>query len=345
MYKITICGHFGGNENFLDGQTVKTKNLYKALANEYKKEQINKLDTYGWKKNPISFFVRCIKEFKRSENVIILPAHNGVRVFIPFFAFLKKLYKTKVFYVVIGGWLPEKLKKEKKLLKTIKKIDKVFVETNKMKENLSVLGVKNVKVLVNFKNIKPLKQQELVDVYVKPYKVCTFSRVMEEKGIEDAIKAIKEINEEHDSEVYNLDIYGPIDTNYKERFEKLLKEFPSYINYKGCIDSEKSVETLKDYYLLLFPTKFYTEGIPGTIIDAFSAGIPVISARWENFEEIIAEGCNGYGYELGNYADLVIKLKEAIEFKNILGMKKNCIIEAEKYIPSNAIKKLIKYIE
>ena len=27
MYKILICGHFGRNENFLDGQTIKTKNI------------------------------------------------------------------------------------------------------------------------------------------------------------------------------------------------------------------------------------------------------------------------------------------------------------------------------
>ena len=89
------------------------------------------MDTYGWKKNPISFFIKCIKEFKCSKNVIILPAHNGVKVFVPFFAFLKKLYKTKVFYVVIGGWLPEKLKREKNLLKTIKRIDKQIIKSNR----------------------------------------------------------------------------------------------------------------------------------------------------------------------------------------------------------------------
>ena len=38
------------------------------------------------------------------------------------------------------------------------------------------------------------------------------------------------------------------------------------------MDSEKTVKTLENYYLLLFPTKFRTEGIPGTIIDALSAG-------------------------------------------------------------------------
>ena len=47
MYKVTICGHFGGNNNFLDGQTVKTKNLYKALINEYGENNINIIESSG----------------------------------------------------------------------------------------------------------------------------------------------------------------------------------------------------------------------------------------------------------------------------------------------------------
>ena len=31
--KISIIGHFGGNENILDGQTIKTKILYDELKN------------------------------------------------------------------------------------------------------------------------------------------------------------------------------------------------------------------------------------------------------------------------------------------------------------------------
>ena len=31
MSKICICGHFGGTKEFLDGQTVKTKNIYMRM--------------------------------------------------------------------------------------------------------------------------------------------------------------------------------------------------------------------------------------------------------------------------------------------------------------------------
>jgi hypothetical protein len=56
---------------------------------------------------------------------------------------------------------------------------------------------------------------------------------------------------------------------------------------------------LKDYFALLFPTHFYTEGIPGTVIDAYAAGIPVISAKWESYSDVIDEGVTGIGYKDG----------------------------------------------
>ena len=62
MQKVCVCGHFGGNNNFLDGQTVKTKNIYKSLSERYDEKEIDKIDTYIWKKHPISFFGKCIKK-------------------------------------------------------------------------------------------------------------------------------------------------------------------------------------------------------------------------------------------------------------------------------------------
>ena len=92
MYKISICGHFGGENQCYDGQTVKTQNIYEALKAYYGETEINKLDTYQWKKRPIVFLVRCIEAMKHSKNIIILPANNGVKVFVPLFTFFKKFF-------------------------------------------------------------------------------------------------------------------------------------------------------------------------------------------------------------------------------------------------------------
>ena len=76
MYKVTICGHFGGNKEFFDGQTVKTKNLYKSLVNKYGKDNINIIDTYNWKKHPLKMVLNCIRASKNSKNIVILTASS-----------------------------------------------------------------------------------------------------------------------------------------------------------------------------------------------------------------------------------------------------------------------------
>ena len=92
MYKVAICGHFGGNKKFFDGQTTKTKNLYEVLAEKYGENEIYVIDTYNWRKNPFMLLKKCVTASKKSKNIIILPAHNGVKVFVPLFTRLKKIF-------------------------------------------------------------------------------------------------------------------------------------------------------------------------------------------------------------------------------------------------------------
>ena len=163
-----------------------------------------------------------------------------------------------------------------------------------------------------------------------------------EKGIEDAIQVVRKINEEYNKIIYELDIYGPIDEEYKDRFTTIVNNAPEYIQYKGCIDSKKSVNTLKNYYLLLFPTKFKTEGIPGTIIDALSAGVPIIASRWDNVEEIISHEKNGLIYDFNDLLDFKINLEKMINTKSIKNMKKECLIETKKFQKENVIERFVK---
>ena len=86
---------------------------------------------------------------------------------------------------------------------------------------------------------------------------------------------------------------------------------------------DKSVDVIKNYYALLFPTKFITEGVPGTIIDAYSAGVPVIASRWHSFTDVIDDGITGIGYEIYNNELLIKMIKEAIQSpEKMMEMKK-----------------------
>ena len=109
-------------------------------------------------------------------------------------------------YVVIGGWLPQLLERNNLLTIKLKKFDGIYVETHFMIKALQKLGLQNIRYLPNFKRLDILKEDQLVYCTSEPYKLCTFSRVIKEKGIEDAINSVKSINDNLGRIVYTLDI-------------------------------------------------------------------------------------------------------------------------------------------
>lgn len=332
MKRVCVVGHFGHGENLLNGQTIKTKIITKGLTDQLGNEEVETIDTHGGAKA----LPRCIyqmgKAFKNCKNIIMLPAHNGVKIFTPIMLFLKVIFHRKLHYIVIGGWLPELLKSNIGLANKLKKFDAIYVETSTMKKALEKQGFENIVILPNCKDLKILKEDELVYNTSEPFKLCTFSRVMKEKGIEDAVEAVKAINNEEGRTVFTLDIYGQVDSEQTEWFDNLQKTFPEYVKYGGLVPFDKTVDVLKYYFALLFPTRFYTEGIPGTIIDAYAAGVPVICSRWENFNDVVTDGVDGIGYEFGNengLKDILRRIEQNTEIIN--NMKKKCVLKANNY--------------
>ena len=340
--KICIVGAFGF-ENLdiaTGGQPVKTRELYDVLCNKYSKKNVSFVETYRWKKNFVRMLVQLLTYVRKSDIIIMLPAHNGVIIFSKLLLILKRK-KAKVFYDVIGGWLPEKVQTEVALKKCLKKFDGIWVETSSMQKALGDQGLNNISIVPNFKNLNILKENELTYHNVIPFKLCTFSRVMKQKGIEDAINGVRTLNLKYNKTIYTLDIYGQIDDGYRENFESMQKEFPEYISYKGVASPNESVGVLKEYFALLFPTHYYTEGVPGTIIDSYSAGTPIITSLWVNSGDVFEENETGFGYEFNNYKDFLKKLENAyLQAEEFSKMKKNCLLWAKKYQAETVVEQI-----
>lgn len=343
MKKVVVIGHFGFGHNYLDGQTVKTKIIANELINQLGNDQVDCIDTYGGVKATPKILLQSFAALKSHKNIVALPAHNGLKIIIPWLYVMNKVFHKKLHYVVIGGWLSEYLKNKKHLTIMLKKIDGIYVETTSMKNALENMGFDNIIVMPNCKKLDILKEDELVYPEGEPYKLCTFSRVMMEKGIEDAVIAVKYVNEYFGRTVYTLDIYGQVDDGQTEWFESLKNRFPEYIKYGGLVQFDKTVEVLKNYFALLFPTRFYTEGIPGTFIDAYAAGVPVVTALWMNSKDIFEDGVQGLGYEFGKTEILEKLLLEFVENSEmIVSLKKNCLNKAKGYLPQVALENLIE---
>ncbi len=347
MKKIAVIGHYAFGKEYLDGQTVKTKILTQSLCEHFGEDAIRKADTHGWSKKPLQFMWQIWQTVKQTENVVMLPAHNGLRVIAPLLCAAKTFHRQcKLHYAVIGGWLPKFLGERPVLQRQLKNFEGIYVETQSMKHALEKQGFTNILVMPNCKELPILSPEELLCHHQEPYKLCTFSRVMKEKGIEDALEAVRAVNIASGRTVYALDIYGPVAQEQAAWFEELQKQFPEYVRYCGSVPFDQSVAVLKDYFALLCPTRFYTEGIPGTIIDAYAAGVPVISARWESFADVVEDQKTGYGFPFGEPESLCRKLTEiAAAPEMMISLKENCLRRAEEYAPQNAIGVIVKKIE
>ncbi len=343
--KIGIIGHFGGNKDFFDGQTIKTKILYDELkkATDWK---IKKVDTFYNTKNKLKLLWQTFKCLFSTKHIIVLLSGNGMKTYFPILYFFSKIFRTKVYHDVIGGDLQIMINKYLKFKKYLNSFKVNWVETQNLKKRLSNLGITTVEVLPNFKNLPIVDEGEIKKEYDTTFKFCTFSRVMKEKGIEDAINVVEKINIESNREVCSLDIYGVIDKGYEKRFDDIMKNASASINYKGAVPFNKSVDTIKGYYALLFPSYWSGEGFAGTIVDAFSAGLPVIASDWNCNKEIVVNKKTGILYPNDEQATLYDSVKWMIDnSEQVFEMKKNCVKEAKKYLPAQHIEKIIAKME
>lgn len=342
--KILVVGAFDFVNFDTGGQPVKTRELYYALQEKYGKDTVEYFETEGWTKNAIKKVFILKEMVRKSDVVIMLPAMKGLQVLTPLIMTFRK-NDTKLFYDVVGGWLPTLLKSKKWLEKRLKKYNGIWVETSSMKENLEKMGFSNVTVVRNFKNLTPIDIDEIEKCEEREIiKLCTFSRVVLEKGIEDAIEAVKLLN----SKMFKceLNIYGQIDQNYASRFVEIESQFPDNICYKGVASPSESVEVLKKYSGLLFPTYYEGEGLAGTIIDAFAAGIPIVATDWHFNNEFIEDGITGYLVPIkspGKIAEAVIALFDPRTDLKL--MRRNCRNHFFCYSKENVVNQICKLIE
>lgn len=346
MKRIGIWGQYGDGGKIADGQAVRTTIITNELYRRYGKENVATVNTNAWKKHPFSFFFKTVKLYFTSEKVVVLPADNGFKVVVAIYDLLSKLKKRELYDVVIGGYLPKLLEEQPKYIKKLEKYNGLFVQTENIKRDLEKYGLKNIYILSNPKRLNRRTAEDIVLNNEKYLSVCILSRVSEDKGIEDAVDAVRLFNQKYGEIRIKLDIYGMILPQYKERFEQLLTENAEFVAYKGIADYDKTVETLSPYFALLFPTYFHGEGFPGNMIDCFNTGIPVIATDWLYNKDVIKDGYNGLLIPIKNPSALCGALETLYNDREIaLAIARNNLEEAKKYDPDEVMKEFYTFMD
>lgn len=336
---VAILGHFGGNKTFNDGQTVKTRTLYHALLSEG--VVVYPLDTYDLKRHPLRFVWRFWSSLFSYKKYIVLLSANGRKFLFPVLYALAKYMNKQIYHDSIGGRLADEAAQNVHFKKQISAFAANWVESRLLEKRLREQGVTNAVYVPNFKLISPLDAPELPAMPNSPLRFCTFSRVVKEKGITDAILALAKLNEQ--TIKATLTVYGPVAPEYKTEFEQLCQKYDKFCTYGGVISPNDSVAVLKNYDMLLFPTRWYGEGLPGTVIDAFCAGLPILARRWKYCDEMITHLQTGLVYDFDKSQELKTGLNFAITHpQEIYAMRKACLAAGKVYTKEEVLPQILQ---
>lgn len=340
---VCVVGNFGDTESLADGQRIKTIELYRALVKQYGEQQVTKVNLHG--KSKLRLTGELLVSLMRCRNLIVLVSKNGRKTVIPLLVMMNTLFRRRIWHALIASTTHETLEQFPRLVKIYNRLSGNWAETRTEMKLLQACGLKNVSVVKNFKNLTIPNKESLVYQTEAPFRFCTFSRIEAPKGIAEAVEAIRAVNQRFGRTVCTLDLYGQVMPAYEEEFAALQKTFCEDVRYMGVADFGKSVETLKQYYMLLFPTKYFTEGIPGTIIDALSAGVPVICSEWESCYDIMTDAV-GLTYAFDDTAALTDAIAYAVSNPACINaMKPACLAEARNYAPERVIEQISACLE
>ena len=87
-----------------------------------------------------------------------------------------------------------------------------------------------------------------------------------------------------------IDFYGQKTDTY---FDEYLNDIGMY-QYKGVLQPNDVIPTLKQYDALIFPSHYDGEGCPGILVEALSASLPIIASDWKYNNEFVTNGDNGF---------------------------------------------------
>lgn len=159
---------------------------------------------------------------------------------------------------------------------------------------------------------------------------CLFlSNVQPEKGVDWIIEAASALQT-----LIDLDIYGVIPDNYKVEFFGLIKNLNN-VRYKGIYTGStlELYKLLSSYDLILLPTRWENEGVPGVLIEAKMAGVPVIVTDHRYNKEIVDCYLDGIVLDNNTVDMLIESIKICACDRNLLnGLKYGCKYHRSEYI-------------
>jgi glycosyltransferase involved in cell wall biosynthesis len=254
-----------GNFSFLFRKIIKSVQLRDFIVQTVLQEQIS------------GSFVYYSYWFKTGANALSLPGTNGIKI--------ARAHGSDIYEERTGkGYLP--------LLKyTATHLNGVFFISKNGKAYLEEkFGIKYPHFLVSYLGVSRPDSIKAIPVIPGKFVIVSCSNLVPLKRIDLIIKALKEVNSEKNLEWLHFGT-GPLKNELEDIAQQSLGQLTGKTyRFMGQFSNEELLKYYSENHVDLFINTSSTEGIPVSIMEAQSFGIPVIATDTGGVKEIVVEG-------------------------------------------------------
>lgn len=315
---LLLVGSADLNGKTVGGQLEKTKAIYYQLLSCGMDVTFCNMFEVG---AGLGMVLRFMRAYFKNQYIVIVTSNRGTAVMVRLVRLLSKVKRRCVAFLLVGNQVEGISKFSDKQLDGI---NRFYVEVDEMRNRI---GLKNK--VGFFSNCKIINKQDASYELKKRPTICFYSEISYRKGFDLVVDVLDEINQK-DIQLY-LDVYGFFSDEKGEKREMMamIKE-RNYIRYKGVLKKAEAAIHLKKYLFMAFPSRHKMEGVPGAIVDAYEAGLPVISSDVSYLPYIVRNGITGYVFhDKREFKDIMERAINAPE--RVINLRKNCLKEADKY--------------
>lgn len=327
MKKLILIGAIRKGKEPNSGETMKNQLFARRFVEVF--DKVIQVDTYKWKQRPWCLLVMLWKLlFNRKAVVVVSSCDISAYQLIKFLYFVR--LKKNVFYWVVGGGLHELVNKGVINPKYFHYLKGIFVQSEDMVVSLNANGLSNVRYIPNS---KPVYHFSIGKRNGDPIRFVFLSRIHNEKGCKEIFACAKRMKDEGLENHFNITFYGAMDKQFEKEFFEGINESGN-LSYKGLLNltTQKGYEELSKYDVFLFPTYYHNEGFPGVVIDAYIAGLPIITTEWHFNSQVVEDGVTGLIIEPRNtealYEAMVAFVRKKLDYEK---MQDNCLKTVDKY--------------
>lgn len=290
--------------------------------------------------NVMVIFFKMLINMPLCDVVVLHVSRNSTQTLGLLVWGLAMIFKCKCVLRVFGGSLDGTFKawpswKRALSRRSFLKMDLILLETRNLVRYFSQIAYCPVGWYPNNRPAYQLKKSAR-GTSNGCHKFIFISHVHPKKGVRLILEAAKKI----DSDIV-IDVYGSLMGGINED-----EFYKSRVNYKGIIADGGVISTLRGYDALLFPTYYETEGYPGIIIEAYMAGLPVITTNWPSITEIV-DADSGILIKPKDVDSLVDAMKQMMRAtpEEMAHWKENALQKADEFSAEQWSNRFAEYIQ